>query len=72
MTTLTQWLSKYSTFTHAISVLFLFLIAAYAAVPEFHSLVSQIYAALPAWLGELAVTILALIAWYRNGQKPAA
>lgn len=60
------WFKSKGGFAHVLAVVFVFLMAAYAAVPEFHVLVLQVHALLPGWVQELVTTGLALWAWYKT------
>lgn len=63
---LKQWFQSKGGFAHVMAAIFTSLMVAYAAVPQFHTLVLQIHQALPAWLQELVTTALALYAWYKT------
>lgn len=67
MNTIYEWYKKYSVGTHVIAAL-VFLAGAFSYVPEFHSLIMAMYAALPAGVKTGVVVALALYAWYRKGE----
>jgi hypothetical protein len=60
------WFESKGGFAHVMAVVFVSLMAAYGAVPQFHALVNQVHAMLPGWVQEVATTALALYAWYRT------
>lgn len=72
MNSIKTWLASYNITTHSVTVLAAFLFGAFYAVPQFHTLVIQIYNTLPGWVEEAVVTALALYAWYRKGQPTSA
>ena len=65
----TAFLSKYSIGTHAIATALLFLIGAYAEVPQFHAYVDGVAAHLPAWASGAISAAIAIYLHYRNGEK---
>jgi hypothetical protein len=68
MNAIKNWLSQYNNVTHAMIAILAFLVAAYDAVPVFHTFVLQIYHGLPGWVEQIIVVILAVYAWYRKGE----
>lgn len=72
MNTIKAWIQKYKISTHSVVVAAGVLTLAYSQVPQFHSLVSQVYGYFPGWAKDLTATAIALYMWYRNGQKAIA
>jgi hypothetical protein len=68
MNSFKNWLASYNITTHSVTAAAAFLIAAFYAVPPFHTLVIHAYQALPGWAEETATAIVALYAWYRKGE----
>jgi hypothetical protein len=64
-------ISKYSTTTHSVAIVFASLVTAYAAVPAFHTFVLSIYNHVPACAQSAVLAALGLYAWYRNGESDA-
>ncbi len=63
------FLQKYSTTTHAIAAALVFLVGAYAEVPQFHAYVGGLAAHLPAWVSGGISAAVAVYLHYRNGAK---
>lgn len=63
------WLSKHTSETHWIAGAVAFLVGAYFQVPAFHDVVTHYYGLMPQTAKELVTTAVALIGFYRNGQK---
>ncbi len=63
------WFQEKGGFAHVAAAMFASAMAAYAFVPQFHTLVLQVHSMLPAWLQELVTTALALYAWYKSNHK---
>jgi hypothetical protein len=66
---ITVFLNKYSTLTHVIAAALVFLIGAYAEVPQFHAYVNGLAAHLPAWASGGISAAIAVYLHYRNGAK---
>jgi len=66
---ITAFLNKYSTFTHAIAAALVFIIGAYAEVPQFHAYVTSMMAHMPAWASGSISAAIAVYLHYRNGEK---
>lgn len=64
-----KFLSKYTTQTHAIAVAIVFLIGAYAEVPQFHAYINQVASHLPNWITGGVGAGVAVYLHYRNGAK---
>lgn len=71
METIKTFITENSAFTHTVAVVFAFLFGAYFQVPAFHDMVTHYYGLLPQTAKELTATAVALIMWYRSGQKSA-
>lgn len=69
MNTLKYFLNKHKISTHTVAAVFLGLLTAYKEVPAFHDYALSLYAHLPHVAQNSVTVILALYAWYRNGQK---
>jgi hypothetical protein len=63
---LTAWLTSKGGLAHVLAAAYVFAVIAYANVPQFHALVVDMHQSLPAWLQELASTIVALVAFYKT------
>lgn len=63
------WFEQHTALTHWIAVAAAFFFGAYFQVPAFHDLVTHYYGLLPQTAKELVATAIALISFYRNGQK---
>ena len=66
---ITVFLNKYSAVTHAIAAAIVFLIGAYAEVPQFHAYVNALAAHAPAWVSGGIGAAVAVYLHYRNGEK---
>lgn len=66
MASIGQWAASKGGWAHVVAAIFAGVMAAYAAVPQFHDLVQKINAALPGWSEDLFTTGLALYAWYKT------
>jgi hypothetical protein len=72
--TIVEWFKSKGGVAHVLALVWLFLVAAYAAVPSFHALVIAIKNALPGPVDDALVALVALIAFYKNwtaAQAPA-
>lgn len=65
-----NWFQSKGGLAHVIAGIYLGAIAAYAAVPAFHQLVTSVNAMLPAWLEQLVLALIGIFAWYKNTQSP--
>lgn len=68
---ITAFLSKYSPVTHAIAGVMVFLIGAYAEVPQFKAFVDSDAGHLPHWLAGAIGAGVAVYLHYKNGEKKA-
>lgn len=64
-----SFVAKYSTVTHAIAAAMVFMIGAYAEVPQFHAYVNGMITHLPPWASATISALFALYLHYRNGEK---
>ena len=61
-----QWFQSKGGMSHVIAGAYLFLLAAYGTVPQFHSLVQTVNQHLPGWVEELAAAVVGLAGFYKN------
>jgi hypothetical protein len=66
------WLESKGGSAHVAAGVWVGLVAAYAAVPPFTSLVNTVYGATPSWLHQTLAAITGLIAWYKDTQSRTA
>lgn len=67
--TIEAWFKKQGGISHVIAGVYLFLIAAYAAVPPFQEAVLAVYAATPHWAHQLTAAVIGVVAFYVNTRK---
>ena len=65
-----KWFVSKGGVSHVIAVLYLGVVAAYAAVPAFSALLNSIYALMPAWAHEVLLAAIGVIAWYKQTNSP--
>lgn len=66
------WLESKGGFAHVAAGVWVGLVAAYAAVPDFTNLINTAYGATPSWLHQTLAALLGLYAWYKNTQSKQA
>ena len=69
---ITTWFASKGGFAHVAAGLFAAAVLAYAQVPAFSKLVTDIYNLAPSWAHELALAFIGLYLWYKNTQSKVA
>ena len=67
---LKAWAASKGGWAHVIGITYAVLVGAYAAVPQFHSLIISIWAYLPHWLIMTLAAVGPLVAWYKTTNYP--
>lgn len=69
MNWLKQFADKYSISAHTLAVLMSIAVAAYNEVPQFHALVLQLWAHVPAHVQTTLVSLAVTALWYKQNRK---
>lgn len=63
------WLASKGGAAHIVAATYLGAVAAYAAVPAFHSVIDSAYNATPPWAHNLLLAAVGLVAWYKDNSS---